>query len=599
MSTDTFCAVAAVRQVLPDGSFILRNAHPLQPYGRCITDALLYWAERTPDETLLAQRAGNLDAPEAGWERQSYAQTLARARAVGQYLINAGCGPHAPLAVVAENSIDTANILLGALYAGVPVAPVSPAYASVDAAFDKLLACFAALKPAVIYTDNLSRYGAALLKACTEDVIVIAPGAPTGAVALDEVLATPADSVDVRNASIAPDDVAKILFTSGSTGVPKGVINTQRMLCANQQQLAQIFPFVQQRKPVLVDWLPWHHTFGGNEVFFLALSHGGTLYIDAGKPAGALFERTVSNLREVSPTIHFNVPLAFHQLVNRMTHDDVLCQSFFNRLDLIFYAGAGMPQKTWSDLEDLAAKVRGHRVPLVTAWGATETAPLATGVFFDSRRADNIGLPVPGCDIKFARVDDRYELRVKGPNVFPGYLARPDLTSSVFDDEGYFRSGDAARLVDDADPAQGIVFEGRIAEDFKLQSGTWVSVGRLRGLLLGELLPVVADVVIAGSGRTDVRALVFIDLAAARRLVGDATLNYEALAQHVDVASFVQAGVSRYNQRNPGSAMYIAAYVLATQPPSAQAREITDKGSLNQANVLANRAQAVEALYAD
>ncbi len=586
--TETTCSP------LDNGGFVLRSSQPLAEYAPRITDYLLAWAQKAPGQVFLSQR----DETQA-WQNLTYEQALMQARSVGQFLLDKGCDAQNPLLILAENSLATASLLLGALYVGVPVAPVSPAYVSQKGAHDKLKVCVDTLKPCVAYVGQTDWVGQ-LVQVCDLPLQVITPEAVPGHTPLDAVLSTePTNAVAQANGKVGPDTVAKYLFTSGSTGAPKGVINTHRMVCANQQQLRQIFPFVLERPPILVDWLPWHHTFGGNEVFFLAMCNGGTLHIDQGKPVGSLFEQTITNLREISPTIHFNVPLAFHQLVVRMRDDSVLRESFFRRLDLMFYAGAGMPQQTWSDLEALAELVRGHRVPMVTAWGATETAPLASGVFFESHRADNVGIPVPGCEIKFAPVEGRFELRVRGPNVMPGYLGRPDLTARVFDEEGYFRSGDAASLADESEPSKGIIFEGRISENFKLHSGTWVSVGRLRGLLMGELLPLVSDVVIAGQGRDRLGLLVFLDTGVARRHVGQNDLNYAALAHHPAIHEYVCAAIARHNAMHPGSSTRIDCYAIPTEPPSAAAREITDKGSLNQANVLSHRAKVVQEMFGD
>lgn len=586
--TETICSA------LDNGGFVLQSAQPLGEYTSRITDSLLAWARKSPGQVFLSQR----DEMQV-WQHLTYEQALMQARSVGQFLLDKGCDADNPLLILAENSLAAASLLLGALYVGVPVAPVSPAYIMQKGAHDKLKVCVDTLKPCVAYVGQ-SDWAGRLMQVCDLPVQVITPDTVPGHTVLQAVLNTkPTNAVDLANDKVGPDTVAKYLFTSGSTGTPKGVINTHRMLCANQQQLRQIFPFVLELPPVLVDWLPWNHTFGGNEVFFLAMCNGGTLHIDQGKPVGSLFEQTITNLREISPTIHFNVPLAFHQLVVRMRDDSALRESFFRRLDLMFYAGAGMPQQTWSDLEALAELVRGHRVPMVTAWGATETAPLATGVFFESHRADNVGLPVPGCEIKFAPVDGRYELRVRGPNVMPGYLGRPDLTARAFDEEGYFRSGDAASLADEREPSKGIIFEGRICDDFKLHSGTWVSVGRLRGLLMGELLPLVSDVVIAGQGQDRLGLLVFLDTGVARRHVGQNDLNYAALAHHPAIHEYVCAAIARHNAMHPGSSTRIDCYAIPTDPPSAAGREITEKGSLNQATVLSLRTKLVQEMFGD
>ena len=593
MPVDLFGPRQIVQTPMPDGGFVLSSAVPLGPYAERITDALAHWAQAGPDRTFLVERGGNDE-----WEAISYGGMYDKARAIGQYLLTQGCGPNKPVVIIAENSIAAASLALGAIYAGVPIAPLSTAYVKLETAHDKLNACLALLQPGLVYVDDALSAEAPVACMLASGVPIMRNEPGDSFLSLRQACTTRPAGVDAVNRALTPDTVAKYLFTSGSTGVPKAVINTHRMLCANQKQLRLIFPFVAEEPPVLVDWLPWNHTFGGNEVFFLVMTQGGQLYIDRGKPVAQAIEETIRNLKSVSPTIHFNVPAGFEQIVARMETDAQLKASFFARLRMVFYAGAGMPQRLWTRLEEMSVETTGRQLAVVTAWGATETAPLATGVYFESHRSDNIGLPVPGCEIRFAPVDGRFELRVRGPNVMPGYLGRSELQATVFDEQGFYRTGDAGSLADANDPSAGIVFDGRIAEDFKLQTGTWVSVGRLRGLLTGVLMPLATDVVVVGSGQPHLSALVFLNLQAARACAEDEHAALEELARHPRVLQAVQQAVDKHNAAHTGASMTIKRFSLMAQPPSAKHGEITEKGSINQAAVIKNRAAIVQALYA-
>jgi feruloyl-CoA synthase len=405
--------------------------------------------------------------------------------------------------------------------------------------------------------------------------------------------------VSARHAAVGPDTVAKILFTSGSISEPKGVINTQRMLCASQQAKAQVWPFLAQTPPVIVDWLPWNHTFGGNHNFNLVLRHGGTLYIDAGKPAPGLFDISVANLREIAPTLYFNVPRGFDMLVAALRTDAALRRNFFSRLQLMFYAGSALPQNLWQALIDLSLQETGQAVPMVTAWGSTETAPLATDCHFQAPRSGVIGLPVPGVELKLVPSGDKLEIRVRGPNVTPGYLGQPELSARAFDEEGYYRIGDAVRFADAARPEAGLVFDGRVAEDFKLSSGTWVNVGAVRIKGIELLAPVAQDIVVTGHDSDAVGFLVFANVPACRALAGlpaDAPAA-EALA-HAAVREHVRQGLLAMRRLGGGSSSYAARALLMSEPPSVDAGEITDKGYINQSAVLARRATLVDALQA-
>jgi len=591
MQANMFCSTAIVKTAMADGGFVLSSATPIGEYADRITDHLIHWAAVDPDRRFLAQRG-----KDGEWEGATYGEVYERARSVGQYLINAGCGPEKPVASISDNGIHAACFALGAIYAGVPLAQISTSYVKIPDAYEKLHACLSLLKPAFVYVDDISA-SEVVRRALGTQGEIICDRQNGSDLCLQATYGTQPVNVDAVNRSLAPGSVAKYLFTSGSTGSPKAVVNTHRMLCANQKQLQLIYPFVKEEPPVIVDWLPWSHTFGGNEVFFLVMAQGGTLYIDKGKPLGKSIEETIRNLKSVSPTIYFNVPTGFDQLVSRMEHDAELKRAFFAKLRMVFYAGAGMPQRTWTRLEEMSVESTGRPMAVVTAWGATETAPLATGVYFESHRSDNIGLPVPGCEIRFAPIGGRLELRVRGPNVMPGYLGKPELNATIFDEDGFYKTGDAASLADNENPGSGIIFGGRIAEDFKLQTGTWVSVGRLSGLLAGALMPLVTDLVVIGSGREYLSILVFLSLEAGRACAGEANATLGELAEHPRVLEAIQVAINEHNKTYSGASMRIEKFRVAADRPSAANLEITEKGSINQAAVLKSRAATIEKMY--
>ena len=481
-----------------DGTLLLRSPQKLEPYSRCITEWLVQWSDQTPSRPFLAERRGE------AWRTVSYREAYGAARRIGQALIERGLGAEKPVAILSDNSIDHALLALGAMHVGIPAAPVSPAYSLMSKDFGKLKAIFELLKPGLVYAGEPEKFGAAL-------EAVKAKSTPVA-----ELLETnPGSTLEREHLKVRPDSVAKILFTSGSTGIPKGVINTHRMLCANQQMLAQAWPFVEDKPPVLVDWLPWNHTFGGNHNFNLVLRNGGTLYIDGGKPVPGLVETTVRNLKEIAPSLYFNVPRGYDLLLPHLERDAELRRSFFRELEVVFYAAAALPQNLWDRLLRLAnAEKRGGDFAMLSAWGSTETSPLATSVHFPMDRPGVIGLPVAGCELKLTPFGGKLEVRVRGPHVTPGYYRRPDLTSPAFDEEGFYRIGDAVKLADPREPAKGIVFDGRVAEDFKLSTGTWVNVGMVRVKLIAAADPIVQDAVITGHDRAEVGALVFLSAAA-------------------------------------------------------------------------------------
>lgn len=582
-----FAPALVEREIRPDGSFVLRSPRPLGPHPRRVGEWLEEWAAQAPERTFLAERPGGVSGE---WRRVNYVEALAAVRAIAQGLLDLGAAPDRPVLLLSENGIDHALVQLAAMHVGVPAAPVSPAYSLVSRDFAKLRAIAAAVGPGLVFADDPALYAPAIAAAIpAAPLLASAPAEGVTATIGDLRGRAPGAAVERASAAVGPDTIAKILFTSGSTGQPKGVVNTHRMLCSNQKAILQVWPLLARRPPIVVDWLPWSHTFGGNHNFNMVLASGGTLYIDGGKPAPGRFEATVANLRDVSPTLYFNVPRGFERLAAALEEDAALAAHFFARLDLLFYAAAALPQSTWERLERLAARHRPEeKVPFVSAWGSTETSPLVTSVHFPIDRAGVIGLPAPGCALKLAPVagaEGKLEMRVQGPNVTPGYWERGGGVRAIaLDEEGFLPTGDAGRLEDDADPARGVVFDGRTAENFKLSSGTWVAVGELRVRVITACAPYVQDAVVAGHDRDDVALLLF-----------PAPTTLEPAALRLRIA----AGLRAHNAAHPASSSRVARALVLGEPPSIDEGEITDKGYINQRAVLSCRASFVERLYRD
>ncbi|HEV7784643.1 MAG TPA: feruloyl-CoA synthase, partial [Thermoanaerobaculia bacterium] len=514
--------VAIETRSLPGGGLVLRSRHKLRPYAGRLGELLHHWSRAAPDRTFLAERTG-----EGDWRRVTYGVALDAVERIGSALLERGLDETRPVALLSDNGIDHGLLQLAAMQAGIPAVPVSPAYSLLAEDHVQLRYILELVRPGLVYAADGARFASALRTVATtvsaEIVVSANPPDGLGAIVFEALQATErSPALDARFAATGPDTLAKILFTSGSTGKPKGVLNTQRMLCSNQQALAQAWPFLEERPPVIVDWLPWSHTFGGNHNFNLVLRNGGTLYVDGGKPAPGLIETTVRNLREVPSTFHFNVPRGYEMLIPHLERDEVLREVFFRDLDAIFYAAAALPQPLWEKLEDLSILATGRRVVMLSAWGSTETAPSATQVHFLIERAGVIGLPGAGTEIKLAPVESKLELRVKGPNVTPGYWQRPELGREVFDEDGFLKTGDAGKLADPHDPSQGILFDGRLAENFKLTSGTWVHVGELRLEILAAAAPLVQDVVVTGHDRQEIGLLVFPNPVGCRSLCPEA-----------------------------------------------------------------------------
>ena len=590
-------SLAATFEPRSDGATIVRSAEALAAYPLRLTDRLLHWAAAAPERSLAARRADGGD-----WRHLSYAQALANARSIAQALIDRGLSAERPLAILSDNDLEHLQLMLGAMLAGVPYASISPAYSLMSQDFGKLRHILAMLTPGLVFASGPA-YAKAIAATVEGDVDVVMTEVRVDdhrSISFAELLATPATAqVDAAHAAVGPDTIAKFLFTSGSTKLPKGVINTQRMLCANQQQILQCFPTLGEEPPVLVDWLPWNHTFGGNHNVGLTLYNGGTLYIDEGKPVPALVGETLRNLREIAPTVYFNVPKGFEEIANALEVDAALRERFFSRVKMLFFAGAGLSQPVWDKLDRMAELACGERIRMLTGLGMTETSPFAICANGEIVRSGVVGLPAPGVDLKLVPIDGKLEVRYRGPNVTPGYWRAPEQTAEHFDDDGWYCSGDALKFIDPQDPQLGMMFDGRIAEDFKLSTGTFVSVGPLRARVIAAGDPCVQDVVVTGLNRDDIGLLVFPRVDSCRALAGlPASAPLEQVLAAAPVRLFFQNLVDQMHAAGTGSATRVARALVMAGPPSIDLGEITDKGSINQRAVLTQRAALVETLYA-
>lgn len=587
-----FAEPRVVREDRSDGSIVLRAEQPLAPYDPSLALLFRSAVERQPDRLLMAER----DATGA-WAGVTYAQARRKADAVAQALIDRGLSAERPVMVLSGNAVEHGLMTLACYTAGIPIAPISVAYSLQSQDHAKLKYINELLTPGLVYVSDTAPFAKALAHV-TAPIVAGKNGANLPNVTLfsdlEKTVAGPA--VEKAVAAIRPDTIAKFLFTSGSTSLPKGVINTHGMLTANQQQSVQTWPFIEDDPMVLVDWLPWNHTFGSNYNFNLILQQAGTLYIDGGKPLPALVGQTVQNLREIAPTVYFNVPAGYGALLPFLEKDDALARQFFSRVRLLFYAGASLPQDMWERLEALAIRITGARVPMTSAWGTTETSPLATSAHVLLERAGNVGVPVPAVDVKLVPTGGKLEIRVRGPNITPGYWRRPDLTQAMFDEEGYYLPGDAVRFADPADPNQGLIFDGRTAEDFKLTNGTWVAVGALRVGAIAAASPVLQDAIVCGEGRDQVGLIAWLNAAGCKEVTGeDGDLSFYAV--HPKIHTHLRNAFARWNKVNTGATMRIARVLLLPDLPSIDRNEITDKGYINQRVALECRKAEGERLF--
>jgi feruloyl-CoA synthase len=582
----------------PDGSMIFKSRQALGEYPRCLGVYLEQWAEQAPDRPFLMERGAD-----GAWQGMTYAQARARVRRVATGLLRRGLSATRPVLILSDNSVEHGVLMLAAMHVGIPSISISSAYSTMSTDFAKLRRIVSCVEPGLIYAVSSARYAKAVqaIQGLHRGTIVYGDkGDDQGAIAFSELeVAEDAKVVEEAFKRVDGDTVAKLLFTSGSTDEPKGVINTQRMLVSNQQARSQHWPFLNETPPVLVEWLPWSHTFGGNHDFNLVLRFGGSLYIDGGRPVPQLFGTTIANLKDISPTIHFNVPRAYDSLVSALKADAALRESFFERLQVILYAAAALPQPVWEALTQLSIQAIGRQVPIVSAWGSTETAPLVTDCPFQAERSGVIGVPVPGTEIKLVPNGGKLEARVRGPNITPGYYKRPDQTASHFDEEGFYKIGDALKFADPENPDRGLLFNGRVSEDFKLTTGTWVNVGMLRIRAIASLTPIAQDIVVAGHDRDNIGFLIFPNLAACVALCSDLRPDapVQEVLSHPKVRAQVAAGLKALKDEGGGSSMYAEMALLLHEPPSIDAGEITDKAYINQRAVLTRRNALVEQLY--
>ena len=590
-------AVQAALEVRADGIQVLRSTEPLGPYPERITDRLEQWAREVPDRTFVAKRVNGGD-----WRRISYAEMLQRAQAVGQALVNRGLSAERPVVILSDNDLEHLTLVMGALWVGVPHATISSAYSVIAQDYGKLKYIIDTLKPGLVFASHGAPYARAIQACVGADVeVVLTEGQLDGrqTTRFDALLDTPlSTSAVAAHARVNADTIAKFMFTSGSTKHPKGVVITQRMWCANQQMLRQCMAFLAEEPPVLVDWLPWNHTFGGNHNIGLTLYNGGTIYIDDGKPTPKGIAETLRNLREIQPTVYFNVPKGFDEIATAMNTDAALRESLFKRVQAFMCGGAGISQASWNLIDQHAERTVGERIRIIGGLGMTETAPSCTFVLGTDARAGYIGLPCPGVEVKLVPLGDKTEVRFRGPNVMPGYWRDPENTAKAFDAEGFYCTGDAVTFVDPQEPTKGLMFDGRIAEDFKLSTATFVSVGPLKASIVALGAPLVQDAVITGLNRDEVGALVFPRVEECRQLAG---LPESATATEVlrdpKVVAFFQTLADKLWQAGTGSANRVARLHAMSEPPSIDKGEITDKGSINQRNVLTHRAALVDALY--
>ncbi|MBI4921082.1 MAG: feruloyl-CoA synthase [Devosia nanyangense] len=591
--------LAAVSRRAGDGTYYVRATGELGPYPRSMVDRLVHWAAERPDIVFVADRG-----EDGEWRTITYADALPIVRSLAQALIDAGLSAEHPLLIVSGNEIEHALLGYAAMLAGVPHAPVSPAYSLVSRDYAKLKYIVDLLQPGMVYANDGARFGAALAAAVDPAIpLVVRKNPPEGrAVRLYQDLATTpvTQAVAVADAAVGPDTIAKFLFTSGSTGMPKAVITTQRMLTCNQEMIRTALAFLADGPPVLIDWMPWNHVAGGSHNLGIALYNGGTFYVDDGvaTPEGVL--RTVRNLQDVSPTVYFNVPKGFELLVGHLVSNEQLRQNFFKHLKILQYAGASLSQHVWDSLDSAARDVTGERVMIITGYGSTETAPFAFTTTWPVDRAGLVGLPAAGLEIKLVPNGEKLELRLRGPNVTPGYWKQPERTAESFDEEGYYKIGDALKFVDPDDVGKGFVFDGRVTEDFKLATGTWVNMGGVRIGAIGACAPFIRDVVLCGLDRNFIGALIFPDLEACRRLAGlDAGASNEAIVGHPLVRDMFQTRLDAVADAATGSASRITRGMLLARPPTIDAGEVTDKGSINQRAVMSARAELMEELYAE
>lgn len=586
------------------GEQLITCPEPLGIFAEKITDKLEEWADKTPNTDFICQRDAS-----GQWQRLTYSQTLQQVRRLAKWMLTQNLSEERPVVILSGNSIEHLIVGLAAMYIGIPYAPISTAYSLISSDYGKLKHVFETLTPGLIFVDNLSLYRKAIDSVNSENAPLVCcevgneetsryPVSLLSSLFNEGYKRENDEALELANRSVTGDSIAKFLFTSGSTGMPKAVINTQRMLCANQQMIRSVFAFLRDEKPIILDWLPWNHTFGGNHNVGIVLYNGGTFYIDEGKPVAKLLHHTLNNLREISPSIYFNVPKGYELLVNALKSNPDSAKGLFKNLRMFFFAGAGLAQHVWDQLDQLAVDQTGKKVPMLTGLGATETAPSATFASVEECASGVIGTPCPGVELKLVPNAEKQEIRVKALTITPGYWRNSEQTEKAFDEEGYYCLGDAVKWIDPASPNRGMLFDGRIAEDFKLDTGTWVSAGVLRAKLIQHFAPYVTDAVICGRDRSDITAMIFPDIAKVKEQVANSeALDNESLLSHPDVVEIFRKHLEKMLSSSTSSSTRINRITLLSEPPSIDGHEITDKGSINQRAVMVRRESIVNSLY--
>ena len=585
----------------PDGSIVLRNPHPLRAVPANLIQPIRKWAAEAPDRVWLGKRRAAKEGL-GSWELLTYADANRKVSAIAQALLDRGFNQQTPVMILSGNSIEHALMTYGAILAGVPVAPVSPSYSTMSSDFEKLRYVVDLIEPKLIFMQESAPFARGLAALDLNGVELVTVDASRGTSFSDLTDTAPGEAVEQSYARLAPGMVAKYLFTSGSTGMPKAVITTQEMMCVNSVMPKSVtLEEENEEPPVLLNWLPWNHCFGGNAILNNLLVAGGTLYIDGGRPVPGGFAETVANLREIAPTAYSNVPAAYTMLADELERDDELAKNFFSRLRTLAYGGAALSQDLYERIQRVAIRAVGERIAFSSGYGATETAPTITNVHWPTERMGLLGLPLPGIELKLAPVGLKMEVRVRGACITKGYYKNPEKTRDAYDEEGFYRLGDGARFVNPDNPLEGLVFDGRVAEDFKLDTGTWVQAGKLRVDLVGAAAPVIQDAVICGHDRKYVAALAWPNWVGLPKVVTDeaAQSSLDTMLNSSQLLEHVRAGVRAHNRANPGSSTAIKRVLFMAEPPSMDGGEITDKGYINQKAALTRRAHLVEKLYAD
>ncbi len=590
--------MAASAERRADGSTIIRSIETLGPYPRSIVDALKLWADKTPDAVLIADRDG------AGWRELSFGQVRDAIPPLAQFLLDAGLSAERPLMILSGNEVEHFLLGMAAIWVGIPYAPISPAYSLVSTDFGKLKHIAGLLTPGMVYASDGMRFAPAIEATLGADIPLIVrsnPAAGRHSHVFADLLQTPVThAVAAAHAAITADSVAKILFTSGSTGLPKGVITTNRMMACNQEMIRTALAFLADEPPVLLDWMPWNHVAGGSHNTGIAIYNGGSFYIDDGQPTPGRIGRTLENLKTVQPTFFTNVPKAYEFLVAAFDEHPEARRNLFARLKLLQYAGAGLSQHVFDGLDHAAKQETGQHVMIITGYGSTETAPFAFTTTWVVSQAGHIGLPAAGMSVKLVPNGDKTELRLTGPNVTPGYWRDAHKTAEAFDEEGFYRIGDAVRFVDAEDIGKGLVFDGRVTEDFKLSTGTWVNFAAVRASVIGACAPLIRDVVLTGLDLNYIGAMIFPDLEACARHAGlPSGTDAEKIVAHPAVRQKFADNLAALAARSTGSSNHVARATLIAALPDIDKGEITDKGSINQRAVRTHRADLVAALHAD